>query len=72
MTRVCEEMSAKSPFPDGSYSSYEDYFLKRHKFCLKHPNSPLLEVEPFQVVSDNLKPRYVHPLCYFDPASGGT
>ncbi|KAK3907436.1 Endoribonuclease Dicer [Frankliniella fusca] len=58
VTRVCHELTSRSKFPNLSYSTYEDYFQRHHKFKICKPSLPLLEVQPFKVISNDLIPRY--------------
>lgn len=57
VTRICTELNGSSPFPDTAYSSYSHYFKAKHKFTISNPELPLLEVQPINIISNDLIPR---------------
>lgn len=58
VTRVCRELTSVSKFPSPLYSTYEEYFKKKHNFKVCQPTLPLLEVQPLKIISNDLIPRY--------------
>ncbi|CAG9838636.1 unnamed protein product [Diabrotica balteata] len=45
VTEVCFNKSAKSPFPNESFSSFAEYFRTKHNITLLNPDLPLLKVK---------------------------
>ncbi|XP_024542807.1 endoribonuclease Dicer homolog 4-like isoform X2 [Selaginella moellendorffii] len=54
---VLKETTAQSPFSNPKYSTYSDYFLKRHNMKLQYPAQPLLKVKMLGDVQNYLLPR---------------
>lgn len=44
VTKVCTDKSPRSPFPDDQWSTFQDFYRKKHNYTFTDPHQPLLEV----------------------------
>ncbi len=61
-----ESFTAKSPFPEDGYETFEEYYLKRHQMRLETPGLPLIPCSKFESIQrelDNTKKKmhYIVP-----------
>lgn len=60
ITQVDRRFTVKSRFPNKKYSSYVEYYYRRHNMQIKKMDQPLFQVEPIRPEKINyIKPRYV-------------
>ncbi|CAG9860697.1 unnamed protein product [Phyllotreta striolata] len=57
VTEVCESKNADSPFPDNGFSTFREYFQKRHNITLVNPALPLLLVKSVTKNVNFVKPK---------------
>lgn len=57
VTRICGDLNGHSAFPNQMYKSYKDYYKIRHNVTLAKPELPLVEVQSFKTISNDLIPR---------------
>ena len=57
VTKICEDKSPESSFPNRDFQSYSDYFFKKHGITVEFLSEPLLEVKSISERINCIKPR---------------
>ncbi|XP_018331371.1 endoribonuclease Dicer [Agrilus planipennis] len=57
VVEICYDMDAKTPFPGGSYDSFESYFSEKYNVTILNSKAPLLHVKALASGLNLLRPR---------------